>query len=192
VKLGGLLENANDFLAASKRCGWERIKDAKTATKENEPLMMPEMVNLAFACELYLNAIAEHRKIKIGKTHDLDKLFHNLKKETRQGIFDAWRNIAGENIADCDYTRQMFVDNLGACANVFVRFRYADKWVGSVISLEHSYSPEQFEKYSPASAKRCEDVLFHNAPQVYGGFINQFANSLKIYAERVIGKTYNS
>ena len=178
MKLGGLLENANDFLEVSKKC--------------DGFLVIPEMVNLAFACELYLNAIAEHNNIKIGKTHDLDKLFHNLKKQTRKEIFDTWRSIAGGNITDCDYIRQMFIDNLGACANVFVRFRYANKWVGSVISLEHSYTAEQFEKYSPVSAKRCEDILFHNAPQVYGGFINQFAKALKIYAEKLIGKTYNS
>ena len=101
-------------------------------------------MNLSFACELYLKAIAEATKVNFGKTHRLDKLFEKLAKEDKKAIFDIWRENAGENITDCDYTRQMFSDNLEATANVFIRFRYADESAGGIVSLESSYTPEQY------------------------------------------------
>jgi len=68
-----------------------------------------------------------------------------------------------------------------------MRFRYANEWAGCVVSLQHSFTAEQFEKFSPLSAKRP-----FGSTQVYDGFLEQLANSLKAYAEKLMGKTYNS
>jgi len=184
-KLGGLLENANDFLEAARRCGWPHTKEK--VTRENEPLFIPEMVNISFACELYLKTVAEHKGIKIGRIHELDTIFEKFAKDTQNEIYDIWRTTGNNDIQNHPYYKQMFLDNIGAAANIFKRFRYAHDWVGSVISLEHSYTTEQFVKFSSASGTRPL-----GSPQVYGGFINQFAECLKIYAERLLGKTYNS
>lgn len=173
MKVAGKQENANEFFRAAQSLGFE--------------FFIVKMVNTAFACELYLKLIAETRKVDFAKTHGLDKLFEKLAEEDKKEIFDIWRENAGENITNCDYTRQMFSDNLEAVANVFIRFRYADEWSGSVLSLEASFTPEQFEKFSIFSTKRP-----FGSPPIHDGFLTQFAKSLKIYTEKLLGKTYNS
>ncbi|MDR1700361.1 MAG: hypothetical protein LBR68_04140 [Lachnoclostridium sp.] len=190
MKLAGKYENANDFFEAAKRCGWERMweqaKDGKIS-RENEPLLVPKMVNLSFACELYLKAIAEARKVNFGKIHILDKLFEKLAEEDKKALFDIWRENAGENIIDCDYTRKMFCNNLEAVSSVFIRFRYADEWAGSVVSLQSSFTLEQFAKLSPFCTARPGD-----RPPINDDFLMQFAISLKTYTEKLLGMTYNS
>jgi hypothetical protein len=180
AKFAGLLENANDFFEAAKRCSWERIK-SKQITRENEPLLIPKMVNMSLACELYLKAIEENKCGVAGKGHNLYEIFKKFATEVRKEIFDIWRENAGENIVDCDYTRKMFYDNLEAISNVFTRFRYANEWVGSSVSLQHSFTPEQFTKLSNMSATRPRPL---GSPPVYDGFLEQFALSLKEYAEK--------
>jgi len=187
AKLAGLLENANDFLEAAKRCGWPRLKKGAIVTNENAPLHIPEKVNMALACELYLKAIAENKKIIIEKTHTLDKLFFKLPKEIQKEIYDIWRGKIGQKLPEHPYVSKMFSDNLEANAKVFTRFRYANEWAGAVVSLHHSFTLEQFEKFSPHSLKRP-----FGSPEIYDGFLEQFALSLKICAEKLLGKTYNS
>jgi len=85
MKLAGLHENANAFFEAAKRCGWSRLK-GQSPTKENEPLLVPEKANMAFACELYLKAIAEATKVDTGKIHDLNKIFGKLQEKDRNEI----------------------------------------------------------------------------------------------------------
>ncbi len=186
-KVAGLLENANDFFEAAKRCGWRQLTREGVATKENEPLLIPEKVNMAFACELYLKAIAENKKISVKKVHDLDKIFLKLPKTIQKEIYDIWRGYCCEGDTDCDYLIKMFFDNLEATAKVFIRFRYANEWAGSMVSLQHSFTLPQFEKFSSCSLKRPL-----GAPPIYDGFLEQFALSLKTYAEKLLGKTYNS
>lgn len=169
MKLAGKHENANDFLKAAKRCNWSRIDgnvNNGQISRENEPLHIPEMVNLAFACELYLKAIAEAKQVDFGRIHKLDMLFDKLTDEDKKTLFDLWREKAGENIIDCDYTRKMFHNNLEAVSSVFTRFRYADEWVGSVVSLQSSFTPEQFSKLSPWCEKH-----FCERPPIYDGFL---------------------
>ena len=186
MKLAGKYENANDFFEAAKRCSWECVNNEQV-TRANEPLLIPEMVNLSFACELYLKAISEARKVEFGRIHKLDKLYEKLIDEDKKAIFDLWRENAGENILDCDYTRKMFSNNLEAISNVFTRFRYADEWAGGVVSLSSSFTVEQFGKLSPFCAKRPGE-----RPPIYEGFLMQFAISLKSYTDKVLGKTRNS
>ncbi len=174
--------NANEFLEAANRCDFqESIKNKKY------PLLVPEFVNTAFACELYMKAIAKFQGIEEMKKHKLDELFKMLSLEAKEAIYDLWRVSNGNYISACDYARQMFSNNLEAITNVFVRFRYAHEWSESTISLEHSFTVEQFIKFSPMSASRPL-----GSPPVYSGFLKQFALSLKIYAEKLIGRQYNS
>lgn len=184
AKFAGLLANANDFFEAAERCGWERTTEKlknNQLTRENAPLYIPKMVNMSFACELYLKAIAEDKCIVVGKYHKLDVIFEKFPKEIKKEIFDIWCKNAGENIIDCDYTRKMFFNNLEAVGNVFTRFRYANEWVGSTVSLSSSLTPEQFAKLSPLSIISREDLL---RPPIYDGFLRQFALSLKSYVEK--------
>ncbi|MDR1695097.1 MAG: hypothetical protein LBR69_00455 [Endomicrobium sp.] len=185
AKFVGLLANANDFFEAAERCGWERIIDKLEniqTTRENSPLFIPQMVNMSFACELYLKAIAEDKCIVVDKVHELDKIFEKLPKEIKKEIFDIWCENAGENIVDCDCTRKMFFNNLEAVGNVFKRFRYANEWAGSTVSLSSSLTLEQFTKLSPLSIRSREDLL---RPSIYDGFLRQFALSLRIYTEKI-------
>jgi hypothetical protein len=49
MKLAGKYENANYFFEAAKRCSRERTKKLTSngqITRENEPLLIPKMVNL--------------------------------------------------------------------------------------------------------------------------------------------------
>jgi len=190
MKLVGKHENANDFFEAAQRCGWTRTKER--TNNGQIPLLIPEIVNLSFACELYLKAIAEATNVDVRnkkkkKIHALNEIFDKLAKEDQKAIFDIWRDNAGENIPDCDYTKQMFFDNLEAVANAFVQFRYADEWAGSTVSLQSSFTLKQFEKLSLLSAQRPL-----GSPPIYDGFLTQFAITLKTYTEKLLGKTYNS
>ena len=190
MKLAGKYENANDFFEVAQRCSWARFKKSlnnEQVSRDNEPLLIPRMVNLSFACELYLKAIAEATKVGYKKTHELNVLFEKLAEEDKKAIFAIWLNNAGVDIADCDYTRQMFSDNLEAIAIVFTRFRYVDDWAGAVVSLQSSFMPKQFEKLSQFSLKRP-----FGSPPIYDGFLEQFALTLRIYTEKLLGKTYNS
>jgi hypothetical protein len=195
MKLAGKHENANDFFEAAQRCSWDRVKKRRNngqILRENASLFIPNMVNMSFACELYLKAIAEARKVDVKNKkkkmiHALNEIFAKFAEEDQKAIFDIWRENAGENIPDCDYTRQMFADNLDAIAYVFTRFRYADEWARSTVSLQSSFTLEQFNKLSMFSVQRP-----FGSPPIYEGFLAQFAITLKTYTEKLLGKTYNS
>lgn len=154
---------ANDFLEVAKRCSFPK----ENITKDNLPLLVPEFVNRAFACELYLKAIAALRNIDTGRKHELDDLFYLLNDEDKRNIYDTWRECAGENIIDVDYIKKMFIDNLKSIRNVFKRFRYAHEWSGGTISISSSYTPDQYH------------LLFNF--QVYSRFLEQFVEALQMY-----------
>ncbi|MBN3490257.1 hypothetical protein JV173_01895 [Acholeplasma equirhinis] len=172
-----ILFNANEFFEAARRCDFPKGE----VTKDNFPLMIPEFVNRAFACELYIKAIAEFTKVNIKKNHKLDELFKEISDSDQEAIYSLWRTTNGNNMIDSDYVRKQFWDNLEAITNVFVRFRYAHEWITTTISLEHSFTAEQFTKFSPMSASKP-----FGSPRVYSGFLKQFAISLKVYAEKLI------
>ena len=85
---------------------------------------------------------------------------------------------------DHEYVRQMFKNNLEAITDVFTRFRYTHEWATTTISLEHSFTAEQFMKFSPLSASRPL-----GSPRVYSGFLKQFAISLKNICRTTNGET---
>lgn len=157
-----MMSSANNFFDAASRCDFPKGE----VNDNNYPLLIPEFVNRAFACELYLKLIATATNIKAKNKHQLEYLFNHLKIEDKNKIFDIWLEMAGENLFDCEYTRRMFQDNLLSISDVFERFRYTHEWVGSVVSIPSSYKrPEQF------------DLAFKG--HVHSGFLKTFALVLK-------------
>ena len=167
-----LIRTADDFFEAALRCDLnESIKVKKY------PLMIPNFVNSAFACELYLKATLFLNKNEIPQKHKLDDLFLELDQEDKKGIYDIWRTIEEQNIPDCEYAQDMFFDNLKAISNVFVRFRYVHEWAENSISLEYSFTIEQFEYFYSRP---------FGSPEVYEGFLDQLAKSIRKYNDNVI------
>ncbi|MDY0138210.1 MAG: hypothetical protein RBR50_00740 [Candidatus Izemoplasmatales bacterium] len=161
-RLRNIISSANNFYDAAERCDWPKGE----VNHSNRPLMIPEFVNRAFACELYLKGIAAATDIKIINKHQLDYLFNHLKEEDKNKIFYIWLDKAGENLFDCEYTRKKFSDNLLSISDVFERFRYTHEWVGSVLSVSSSFKrPEQIELLSQGN--------------MYGGFLKTFAQILR-------------
>lgn len=175
--------HANDFFEVARRCDFPK----GDVTKNNLPLTVLEFVNLAFACELYIKSIAQFTNANVKKIHRLDELFDKLSANDKEAVYSLWRITNGNNVDDHYYVRQMFRNNLEAITDVFTRFRYAHEWATTTISLEHSFTSEQFVKFSTLSASRP-----FGSPPVYSGFLKQFAISLKTYAEQLMGKQYNS
>lgn len=83
--------------------------------------IVAELVNLAFADELYLKAILKHEKANYRHEHRLDKLYNLLSKEAQKDIKDTtvnmYKNISGQDVD--------FDDFLVKNANIFVDWRYA-------------------------------------------------------------------
>jgi len=169
-----MINTAEEFLCAANRCGFESL-----LKERHDVLIIPEFVNRAFACELYLKAIALTTKGEIPKEHKLDKLFMFLEKSVRTTIYNIWRDNAGENIVDCDYAKKkMFWDNLEAVRDIFTRFRYVHEWAGSVVSLEASFTMDQWHLHD------CNPDRPLGSPPVHEGFLVQFVNSLKSFIEQ--------
>lgn len=165
-RLRNIISSANNFYDAAERCDWPKGE----VNHSNRPLMIPEFVNRAFACELYLKGIAAATNIKIINKHQLDSLFNHLKEADKNKIFYIWLDKAGENIFDCEYTRKMFNDNLLSISDVFERFRYTHEWAGSVLSVSSSF-------------KRPEQIKLLSHGNMYGGFLKTFALVLRKHIE---------
>ena len=57
---------------------------------------VPAIINISFACELYLKAICLIKNIKFGKIHSLIKLFELLSDEDRQALKEKY-NLSKNN-----------------------------------------------------------------------------------------------
>ena len=171
TKYNHLIRTADDFLEAAERCSFD---DSLKVHKW--PLTIPHFTNRAFACELYIKATLYLTKNVLPRGHKLDKLFSNLNKEDKKGMYDIWRTIAGENMPDCDYAKKMFYDNLEANSNVFTRFRYVHEWAGKTISLESSFVEEQMHLHG-LTIKNFKTPTI----PIYDGFLDQLAKSIKKY-----------
>ncbi len=85
-----ILNTAHSFYLASKRC----LEMRETGKNSFEMLMLPAIVNLSFAAELYLKYLIEQKGEKV-KGHNLKKLFNNLEEEHKIciiSIFDKIQN----------------------------------------------------------------------------------------------------
>lgn len=78
---------------------------------ETKYLIIPYMVNSAFACEIFLKALLDENKIRYGNTHELNKLFQKLPCNIKKYF------ISKINVED-------FQGKLKKCSKVFEEFRY--------------------------------------------------------------------
>src|SRR5690606_32762131 len=91
-----ILIHANDFFEVARRCTFPKGE----VTKNNLPLIVPEFVTLAFACELYIKSIAQFTKTNVKKTHKLDELFDKLSANDKEAVYSLWRITNGNNMDD--------------------------------------------------------------------------------------------
>ena len=172
-----ILRVAEDFLRAAAKCSIEEShKNGQIS------VIVPELVNRAFACELYLKAYIFMESGELPKKgHKLDKLFAKLKKSTREEIYNSWLVIGENDIEDCVYARQMFKDNLEANGDVFCRFRYLHEWSpwGNFMDIHSSFTKEQWPLH-PMNAERP-----FGAPPTHSGFLAQFATVIRLKAEEL-------
>lgn len=175
MKYWHLIRTADEFLETSFRCNFNNQNEYK-----NYPLTVPNFVNKAFACELYIKATLYCTKKILIKGHRLDLLFLKLNEKDRKEIYHIWRFVGGEEIPDSEYTTNIFNNNIQASREVFERFRYVHEWAGSTISLRSSFQKDQMYLHS-----------FHsniNTPKIpiYDNFLDEFAKSLKQYNNYLI------
>jgi len=177
IKAKTILNIAEDFLRSAIRCGFD---DCRKTNKI--PALIPELVNRAFACELYLKALIYMESGELPKRgHKLDRLFARLSKSLRKEIYTAWLTSGGNDIQDCDYARQMFKDNLLANGDIFCRFRYLHEWSpwGTFMDIHSSFTEEQWHLH-PANAERP-----FGSPPTSSGFLDQFVIVIKAKAEEM-------
>ena len=80
--------------------------------------LVPYVVNLSFACEVYLKAIFIHSNLDYKRIHKLDELFYGLKDNVQTAIkseFEEYLKPYGRNLDE-------FLTNYN---NIFQDFRYS-------------------------------------------------------------------
>lgn len=102
-----LLTSSHQFYLAAERCGIEE------STDDAEWLAYPEVVNLAFACELALKGLIHVHVAKSAHGHNLTKLYEQLPQDVHQ-------LIRGTNLAP-----QVFMERLASVSRSFELWRYA-------------------------------------------------------------------
>lgn len=104
----GMSSLGKSFLSASNRCQVPvKIKD-----NEFEIPLIPSIVCIAFATELYLKAVLTIEN-NLVKSHELKKLFNALFKDTKDSI-----------IQNLKLTVTVFEMKLDEANNAFVEWRY--------------------------------------------------------------------
>lgn len=165
IKIKKMIDNANEFYEAAKRCSFSTKSHLGVVTEHGVPLLLPNLVNLSFACELYLKAIFQTENHNTSSGHKLRELFLNLDAETQNSIYQIWLKIDENDIVDCNSARKIFNDNLESISDYFVKFRYEHEWGGSAIGSWLHLGVGQ------------SHLIGNN--NIYNGFLLQFANSLR-------------
>lgn len=114
-KLNNMLMSADSFYKASSKC-IDIIKVPDENRYEAVPvLIVPFIVNLSFACEIYLKILIFNRTQKIVKGHCLDELFLKLPQKEQN---DIKINININKNSNFD-------KELKNIKNIFTEFRYS-------------------------------------------------------------------
>ena len=77
----------------------------------------PAVMNLAFACELYLKAICIKNGVSFDKSHALDRLFSDLPDAIRKQLSDNFEAKVKYKVS--------FKETIENHSNAFIRWRYA-------------------------------------------------------------------
>ena len=127
-----MFDHASGFLMCAELCAEETERQKKRFNL----LGTPEIVNLAFACEVYLKTLLEFYKIKVKKEHKLNELVALLPNDEQQEIkqqtfqkHPVYNYSTGKIL-----TNGFGLDLLDLEANDFVEWRYLYE------SKRHSYS----------------------------------------------------
>ena len=162
-----IVQNANEFFEIALKC--------IPTTKKQEYLLVPQFVNLAFACELYIKAIAQHETKSFAHGRDLKQLYDGLSKPTKEAIaaeFLAAKKVSAEE----SYKRQV-------------------KSIGFSIKPRFNNDPDapaaEIEFMLPSIANTFPEWRYifqqiDNLPGICSSFFYDFATALKEYAEKTI------
>lgn len=117
-----MFEHASSFLMSAELCA----EETERQKKHFDLLGTPEIVNLAFACEVYIKTLLEFYRIKSKKNHKLNELFAQLpddvQQEVKQQSFQKhpeYNRLTGKIL-----TNSFGMDLLDLEANAFADWRY--------------------------------------------------------------------
>ncbi len=118
-----MFDQANSFYICANLC--KRELDKKP--QRHDLYSTPEIVNLAFACEVYIKTLLDFYGIEFGKKHKLNELFALLPEKMRNEIDKQTFFIHPVYSA---INRQILTDPLGRKlldveADAFVNWRYS-------------------------------------------------------------------
>ncbi|MDN0032388.1 hypothetical protein QVN85_05685 [Oscillibacter valericigenes] len=77
-----MLAIARAFFKAANKCNEPSYKEMGWT----HPLLIPIVVNISFACELFIKALLKINDLSIKREHDLSKLFCSLPETVRNEI----------------------------------------------------------------------------------------------------------
>ena len=127
-----MFDHASSFLMCAELCA----EETERQKKRFDLLGTPEIVNLAFACEVYIKTLLTLYQIKTKKEHKLNELFallpDDVQQEVKQQTFQKhpeYNRLTGKILAN-----GFGLDLLDLEANDFVEWRYLYEF------KKHSYS----------------------------------------------------
>ena len=112
-----MFQNANIFKLCAYRSIGEIENDNKIKIISSGNILTlkaPTIVNIAFACELYLKAILLEQGAGIPETHELDFLYGQLSQQRRTQIRKA-----------CGKKKEEFEQLITEYSKLFVQYRYS-------------------------------------------------------------------
>ena len=109
---------ANNFKRAAERCDEQKVSNSGNI----EWLPIPYIVNATLACELYLKAILDAKKVDRSKTHNLNDLFSLLPKEIQVDVENRCANVD-------------FYANLMQASKMFIEWRYLHEMVAKNVNI---------------------------------------------------------
>ena len=116
-KLVQMFQNANIFkLCAYRSMGEIENNDKIKIISDGKILILkaPTIVNIAFACELYLKAILLEQGAGVPETHELDFLYNQLSQQKRARIRKA-----------CGNKKEEFEQLITEYSRLFIQYRYS-------------------------------------------------------------------
>ena len=109
------IQEAEGFLETAQWCSRDKVF-------MSEQMRYPFVVNISFACELYIKAImiyeSKNNSFIVG--HNLLELFTNMSPIAQAAIRDAYERKAGDSLPS-----ESLEQFLGMCKNDFKDWRYA-------------------------------------------------------------------
>ncbi len=110
-----LFDVACSFNEAANRCNGSNRPPQWWTAKE----LIPEIVNRAFACEVYLKALLCHKKITFDRIHKLEELWSKVPLAEQEEVKTETQKLMG-----FDET-MTWDDALSNISNAFVDWRYS-------------------------------------------------------------------